>query len=56
MEDDDRSKILAADLHDADVVVESSLRPRSAVLLPFSLVALRYGVRRARVDGTLAHY
>ena len=29
MVDDDRSKILAADLHDADVVVESSLRPRS---------------------------
>jgi Holliday junction DNA helicase RuvB len=27
--DDDRSRILAADLHDADVVVESSLRPRS---------------------------
>jgi Holliday junction DNA helicase RuvB len=26
--DDDRSRILAADLHDADVVVESSLRPR----------------------------
>ncbi|MEO8273621.1 MAG: Holliday junction branch migration DNA helicase RuvB [Chloroflexota bacterium] len=29
MVDDDRSHILAADLHDADVVVESSLRPRS---------------------------
>jgi Holliday junction DNA helicase, RuvB subunit len=29
MVDDDRSNILAADLHDADVVVESSLRPRS---------------------------
>ena len=29
MVDDDRSKIPAADLHDADVVVESSLRPRS---------------------------
>ena len=29
MVDDDRSRILAADLHDADVVVESSLRPRS---------------------------
>ena len=29
MADDDRSQILAADLHDADVVVESSLRPRS---------------------------
>ena len=26
---DDASRILAADLHDADVVVESSLRPRS---------------------------
>src|ERR1044071_8409430 len=26
---DDASNILAADLHDADVVVESSLRPRS---------------------------
>jgi Holliday junction DNA helicase RuvB len=29
MVDDDRSRILAADLHDADVVVESSLRPRN---------------------------
>ena len=29
MMDDDRSNILAADLHDADVVVESSLRPRN---------------------------
>ena len=29
MVDDDLSHILAADLHDADVVVESSLRPRS---------------------------
>ena len=29
MADDDVSRILAADLHDADVVVESSLRPRS---------------------------
>ena len=29
MVDDDRSKVLAADLHDADVVVESSLRPRN---------------------------
>jgi Holliday junction DNA helicase RuvB len=27
--DDDRSRILAADLHDADVVVESSLRPQT---------------------------
>jgi Holliday junction DNA helicase RuvB len=27
--EDDVSRILAADLHDADVVVESSLRPRS---------------------------
>ena len=29
MVDDDRSHILAADPHEADVVVESSLRPRS---------------------------
>ena len=29
MADDDVSRILAADLHDADVVVESSLRPRN---------------------------
>jgi len=27
--EDDVSRILAADLHDADVVVESSLRPRN---------------------------